>query len=87
MTTPSVSFGLLAKLRLAPPRKTERSFASRGFSYSPATRGLDISRVMKTSFTCHGVTVGGCLAVILMLGCGPGAPARGFRRWRAGPVQ
>ena len=75
MTTPSVSFGLLAKLRPAPPRKTERSFASRGFSYSPATRGLDISRVMKTSFTCHGVTVGGCLAVILMLGCGPGAPA------------
>ena len=30
---------------------------------------------MKTSFKCHGVTVGGGLAVILILGCGPGAPA------------
>ena len=74
MTTP-VSFGVLATLRPTPPRETARSVASRGLSHSSATRGLDISRDTKFSCTCHGVTAAGCLAVILTLGCGPGAPA------------
>ena len=65
MTTPSLSFGLLATLR-TPTSKRACSVASRGFSYSPATRGLDISRVLN---------IGRCLAAILIVGCDPGAPA------------
>ena len=68
MTTPSMSFtvtvGSLAKLR-TPTRKTARSVASRDFSYSPATRGLDIFFPV----------IGRCLAGILIMGCGPGTPA------------
>ena len=60
--------------RLNPTRETEHSLASRGFSQSPATRGLAIfPRRPQTGFKCHVVAFRGCVVlacVVLAAGCG-----------------
>ena len=60
---------LLAKLRLKPARKTEHSFASRSFSYSPATRGPAIfPRRRGPCFRFHQVVLRRCLGCVLLAG-------------------
>ena len=55
--------GLLAKPRLEPTSGTERNLASRSISYSPATRGLDISgERRKTCSKRDDVALRRCLA-------------------------
>ena len=65
--------------RLNPTRETEHSLASRGFSQSPATRGLAIfSRRPQTGFKCHVVAFRGCVVlacVVLAAGCGAAGDA------------
>ena len=68
---------LLAKLRLKPTSDTQRSLASRSFSYSPATRGLDISGTRrKTCFNRLDFTLGSCLAIVVLTAAPAGAQLR-----------
>ena len=66
-TTRDFHHGLLAKLRLKPTSGTERSLASRSISYSPATRGLDISgERRKTCFKRDDLAPRRCLDRLLI---------------------
>ena len=72
----STALLLLAKLRLKPTSAGEHSLASRSIYHSPATRGLDISDGRREScFTRHDLALWGCLALVVIVGCGPSAPA------------